>query len=72
MKARFRFRISLVAVAVVALLAAMAHAVLHIGYGIALAFGLAGIVLNGIVTGIDDHRRRGLENPQDDPPAEDP
>jgi hypothetical protein len=68
MKRGIHKKISPVAIAIVALLAWVVHALLHVPYWLAFGFALLGIVINGIVATIQDDAPGGFENPRDQDP----
>jgi len=63
-------RLSLVALAITALVALLVHLLLHISFWIAWGFTLLGLLINGIVATIEDNRPGGFNNPKN-PPSED-
>ena len=67
---RFRVRrISLVAVALVAIVAYVVHLFLEVPFWIAFGFAFLGLLLNVVVATMEDNRPRGPDNPKD-PPSE--
>jgi hypothetical protein len=64
-------RISLVAIAVMAILAWLVHALLHVNFWLAFGFVFLGIVINGIVATFEDNAPGGFNNPRQDPPEKD-
>jgi hypothetical protein len=66
-----RKRISPLAIAIVALLAWVVHALLHVPFWLAFGFAFLGIVINVIVASVGGKAPGGFDDPRKEPPSED-